>query len=157
MDELERMKQLMFPPKTPADKKLIKMLLRTLFGLLVLLTLPLATVCIGEYMSTHFYSFDEVRTQHMERSFDIKVDDNIRLRKYVNNCTLPDCEDEILELETKDLDRFITENVKVPAVLRPAEHEKEVIAYKFEDRNTDMEVISSDNGKYRIVLHHWSY
>ena len=35
MDELERMKQLMFPPKTPADKKLIKMLLRTLFGLLV--------------------------------------------------------------------------------------------------------------------------
>lgn len=135
-----------------------KELRRIFLELLILLCLPLIVLIgigIKEHFDWHFTHFNAERTARMEQIFDITVTDDITLRKFDFDTQLPDSCDAVLELVTKDYEKFITNNINVPVVLKKSEYEKGREYYRYKDKDTDMKIVLRPSGDYLITLHHW--
>ncbi|WP_295088170.1 hypothetical protein [Ruminococcus sp.] len=90
----------------------------------------------------------------MEEIFDITVNDNIKLKRYIKDSNLV-FGDEKLELETDSYERFITENVNASLELDESFRNEEMLIYKYTNKKTDMEIKALKKENYLITLRHW--
>lgn len=134
-------------------KKELRHLVRELL-LLISLPLIIVKVClVKEYFDKHYTHFNAERTALMERTFDITVDDSVKLKRYSNDSILIAINEE-LELETDDYERFIAENVNAALKLDESRRDGEIV-YKYVNFSTDMKITALEKGGYLIALHHW--
>ncbi|MBP5379285.1 MAG: hypothetical protein J6Y64_07065 [Ruminococcus sp.] len=134
-------------------KKELRHLVRELL-LLISLPLIIVKVClVKEYFDKHYTHFNAERTALMERTFDITVDDSVKLKRYSNDSILIAINEE-LELETDDYERFIAENVNTALKLDESRRDGEIV-YKYVNFSTDMKITALEKGGYLIALHHW--
>ncbi len=136
------------------DIKLKKELRNTTLELLILLCLPFIIGAVNEYLNCHFSHFDAEKTSLMEEIFDITVDDNIKLKRYIRDGNLVYM-NEKLELETDSYERFITENVNASLELDESLRNEERLIYKYTNKKTDMEIKALKKENYLITLRHW--
>jgi len=134
-------------------KKELRRLVRELLLILSLLLIIVKVCLVKEYFDKHYTHFNAERTALMERTFDITVDDSVKLKRYSNDSILIAINEE-LELETDDYERFIAENVNAALKLDESRRDGEIV-YKYVNFSTDMKITALEKGGYLIALHHW--
>ena len=122
---------------------------------MILLCLPFIIGAVYEYLNCHISHFDAEKTSRMEEIFDITVNDNIKLKRYIKDSNLV-FGDEKLELETDSYERFITENVNASLELDESFRNEEMLIYKYTNKKTTIKITALKKGNYLIKLHHWA-